>query len=535
VRCFDNPAGARWRVLAASALTAFALLGPGCVTLTPGIDAPKSASTALATPEETSLGRTFAAQAAQHAGQSGFDLLIDGPQSFVMRLEVAARAERTLDLQYFLLEEDETGKLILEAVLQAADRGVRVRILVDDGKPFDGGAALRPLAAHPNIEIRVFNPWVVRRELSWLRWAEFMVGSQRLNYRMHNKLFIADNAIAITGGRNIGDAYFQASSEHNLGDFDLTVVGPMVRALSKSFDLYWSDRQSIPVAALPPGKPSTESLEKCRVELTAHNVKMLASPYVQSLPKRDRLTGLIAGTRSFEWAKAALAYDPPDKAEVERDGKPAAALVWERVAAVVAGTQSELILVTPYLVPGEREMAQIHELRSRGVQVRVLTNSLASTDMPIAHAGYVRYRGPLLTEGCELYEVRSQPGKPEAHGLLRSGSSGAFGLHAKVFVIDRRQLFVGSMNFDQRSFDVNTEIGIIIDSPRLAQYVAARFESIVEPANSYRLALSPEGRGIIWIAEEGGGTVQYDAEPGVDAGRIALVGMLSLLPLEPML
>jgi putative cardiolipin synthase len=534
VRGIHDRAGARWRALAATTLVASALLGAGCVSLTPGIDAPKSVSTALATPEETGLGRAFAAQAAQHPGQSGFDLLVDGPQSFVMRLEIAARAERTLDLQYFLLQEDDTGKLVLEALLQAADRGVRVRILVDDGKPFDGGAALRPLAAHPNIEIRVFNPWVVRRELSWLRWAEFMIGSQRLNYRMHNKLFIADNAVAITGGRNIGDPYFQASSEHNLGDFDLTVVGPMVRALSKSFDLYWNDKQSIPVGALPSGEPSTASLEKCRAELDAHNKKMLASPYVQALPKRDRLAGLIAGTRSFEWASAALAYDPPDKAEVERDGKPGA-LVRERVASVVAGTQSELILVSPYLVPGEREMAQIHELRSRGVRVRVLTNSLASTDMPIAHAGYVRYRGPLLAEGCELYEVRSQPGKPEAHGLVRSGSSGAFGLHAKVFVIDRRQLFVGSMNFDQRSFEVNTEIGIIIDSPRLAQQVAARFESIVEPANSYRLAFSPEGRGIMWIAEEGGRSVRYDAEPEVDPGRIALVSMLSLLPLDPML
>ena len=172
--------------------------------------------------------------------------LIDGAASFALHLEIAARAERTLDVQYFLLQQDDTGKLLLEALLEAADRGVRVRLLLDDAEAFDKGSTIRPLAAHPNIEIRIFNPFVVRRELSVFRWAEFIVGSQRLNYRMHNKLFIGDNAIAVTGGRNIGDAYFQASTVVNFGDFDLVVAGPMVRALSHSFDVYWNDRLAIP-------------------------------------------------------------------------------------------------------------------------------------------------------------------------------------------------------------------------------------------------------------------------------------------------
>ena len=213
-----------------SALTAVVMFVGGCATLPPGMDAPKEASTALEHPESTALGKRFEAQAKEHSGLSGFRLLIDGTNAFMVRQEIAAKAERTLDVQYFLLQQDDTGKLLLQALLEAADRGVRVRLLLDDAEAFDVGSAIRPLAAHGNIEIRIFNPFVVRRELSVFRWAEFVVGGRRLNYRMHNKLFIGDNAIAVTGGRNVGDAYFQASSQIEFGDFDLAVVGPMVRA-----------------------------------------------------------------------------------------------------------------------------------------------------------------------------------------------------------------------------------------------------------------------------------------------------------------
>jgi cardiolipin synthase C len=530
--------GPAFRRAFAAALMAIALLAGGCATLPPGLDAPKEASTALANPESTALGKRFAAQAKEHPGLSGFRLLIDGTNSFLLHEQIAGKAERTLDVQYFLLQQDDTGKLVLETLLEAADRGVRVRLLLDDAEAFDAGSAIRPLAAHPNIDIRIFNPFVVRRELSFFRWAEFVVGGRRLNYRMHNKLFIADNAIAVTGGRNIGDAYFQASVQVEFGDFDLAVVGPMVQHLSNSFDKYWNDKLAIPVETLPLGKPTDADLEACRKALAAHKEKMANSSYVLSLPKRDLLAEALAGKPPLVWAKAQLAYDTPDKAQVERDDEPGH-LMWHRVAQAVEGTKRDLLLVSPYLVPGESEMALLRSLRERGVRVRILTNSLASTDMPIAHVGYMRYRMPLLETGCELYEVRTVLGKPEAgRGTISSGSSNAFGLHAKVFVIDGERAFVGSMNFDQRSLDINTEIGIIIDSPQIAREITARFDAIVRPANSYRLELlaNPGGGSTIqWVTEVDGKRVSFAAEPDVDAGKRALIQMLSVLPLDTLL
>ena len=526
---------ARMRAVAAWAI---ALVVAACATLPPTLDAPKSASTALANPETTTLGKRLEARSREHPGQSGFRLLVDGTNSFVLRQEIAAKAERTLDVQYFLLQQDDTGKLLLQSLLDAADRGVRVRLLLDDAEAFDAGSAIRPLAAHPNIEIRIFNPFVVRREFSAFRWAEFAVGSRRLNYRMHNKLFVGDNAVAVTGGRNVGDAYFQASTDLELGDFDLAVVGPMVRALSQSFDLYWNDRLAVPVETLPLGKPSASDLERCRHDLAAHRDRMTSSDYVRSLPKSDLLAEMLTGKVPMVWAKAALAYDTPDKADAEQGNQPRR-LMWQRVAEAVEGTQRDLVVVSPYLVPGETEMALIRQLRARGVRVRILTNSLASTDMPIVHVGYMRYRTALLDAGCELYEVRPLLGKPETeHGLIKSGSSGQFGLHAKVFVVDGQRAFIGSMNFDQRSLDINTEIGIIIDSPQIARAITARFEAIIQPANSYRLTLDPARDGseaIQWVTEVDGRVTRFDSDPDVDPGKRALIQMLSVLPLDHML
>jgi putative cardiolipin synthase len=500
----------------AAAMLAIALLVSGCATLPPTLDAPKPTSAALANPEATNLGKQFAVRSRAHPGQSGFRLLVDGTNSFVLRQEIAAKAERTLDVQYFLLQQDDTGKLVLQALLDAADRGVRVRLLLDDAEAFDRGSMIRPLAAHPNIEIRIFNPFVVRREFSAFRWAEFAVGSRR----------------------NVGDAYFQASTDLELGDFDLAVVGPMVRALSQSFDVYWNDRLAVPAETLPLGKPSAADLEGCRKDLAAHRDRMIVSDYVRSLPRSDLLSGMLTGKVPLVWARAALAYDTPDKADAKQGNEPRR-LMWQRVAEAVEGTQRDLVLVSPYLVPGETEMALIRRLRARGVRVRILTNSLASTDMPIVHVGYMRDRIPLLDAGCELYEVRPLLGKPETeHGLIKSGSSGQFGLHAKVFVIDGQRAFIGSMNFDQRSLDINTEIGIIVDSPQIARAIVARFDAIVQPANSYRLTLEPTAdgsRAIQWVTEVDGNAARFDADPDVDPGKRALIQMLSVLPIDNML
>ena len=322
-----------------------------------------------------------------------------------------------------------------------------------------------------------------------------------------------------------------------MGDFDLAVVGPMVGALSRTFDLYWNDRLAIPVENLPLGRPTAKDLEACRHDLARHTEKMIASEYMRSLPGRNILEEILSG-KPLTWAKATLAYDPPDKAQNERDNHPGR-LMWQRVAEAAERAQRDLIIISPYLVPGDSEMALIRRLRERGVRVRVLTNSLASTDMPIVQVGYMRYRVPLLEAGCELYEVRPLLGKPKTkHDLIQSGSSNRFGLHAKVLVIDGQRAFVGSMNFDKRSLDFNTELGLIIDSPKIARDLTTRFEAIVQPANSYRLELTPGatgGRAVQWVTEVDGATVRFSEEPDVDTGKRSLIQMLSVLPIDGLL
>jgi putative cardiolipin synthase len=518
---------------------AAALFAAGCATLPAGIDAPKVESTALAQPETTSLGKRFDARAKEHPGRSGFRLLVDGADSFAMRMRIAEKAERTLDVQYFALQQDDTGQLLLGALLAAADRGVRVRILLDDALGIDGDAKIRPLSAHPNVEIRVFNPYVTPQELTVLRGVEYLLQVGRLDYRMHNKLFVGDNSIAVTGGRNIGDEYFQASTALEFGDFDLAVVGPMVRELSHTFDLFWNDRLAIPVEAQPLGKPTAADLDACRAALAAHKQAMASSVYLASLAKSDLLQDMLSGKRPVIWAKASLAYDSPDKASAVNGDQPGR-LMWRRVAALAASAKSDLIIVSPYLVPGAPEMELLRQLRERGVRVRILTNSLASTDMPIVHAGYQHYRVPLLQMGVELFEVRRHPGEPDTNGgSIKSGSSGAFALHAKVFVIDRERAFVGSMNFDQRSLRINTEMGLIIDSPQIAREIAGRFDAITQPANSYQVILEAAdgsaGPTLRWVGANDGNAVKFDAEPGVKPLKRTWIDALSLLPLDGLL
>jgi putative cardiolipin synthase len=261
--------------------------------------------------------------------------------------------------------------------------------------------------------------------------------------------------------------------------------------------------------------------------------------YYSDISRRDQLADILSNKRPLVWAKAILAYDSPDKESVVK-GDEAGNLIWKRVASATEAVKSELLIVSPYLVPGSSELKLLRQLRERGVRVRILTNSLASTDMPIVHAGYRNYRVPLLQMGVELYEVRKKLGEPETKGgSIKSPSSGSFALHAKVFVFDRQRAFVGSMNFDRRSLRINTELGLIIDSPQIARQIAARFDAITQPANSYQLVLapgsSPDSPVIQWRGLENGTFVSLDMEPGVKPLKRSWIETLSLLPLEGLL
>lgn len=519
--------------LALSALLLF-----GCASLPPGADFPRTASTALERPEDTRLGRQFDSAARQHEGDSAFRLVSVGVDGFLVRAQMMNAAERTLDLEYYIFRQDETGQLLTDALLRAADRGVRVRVLVDDGETLQGDEKIAALSAHPEIEIRIFNPFVYRGHVELFRGIEFALNAARLDYRMHNKLFVVDNAIALIGGRNIGDEYFQVDPDSQFGDDDVLAAGPIVKQLSRTFDEFWNSALSIPVAGLGGGNPSAADLDAYRKTLDQHRreLKKDGTDYARRVATGEPLGGMLSGKLPLVWAHAQVVYDSPEKKRVE-EGEMVGALMHRTVAEAAASVHSELLMVTPFFIPGNGGLKLFNNLCKRGVRVRILTNSLESTPELIAQAGYTHYRVALLQEGVELYEVRALLGNPRGSGeSTATASLGNYALHAKLFVFDRERLYVGSMNFDERSHHLNTEIGLLIDSPALAQQTAARFAAIVIPANSYQLALRTDAAGgaphLIWRTREDGTTVEYDSEPARSEWQRMQLDFLSLLPVD---
>ncbi|MBT0964107.1 phospholipase D-like domain-containing protein [Denitromonas iodatirespirans] len=515
-----------------------------CTTLPPGADAPRIESYALAHPEQTRLGRHFEAAAAEHRGRSGFRIIANGIDGFLVRMQMIDAAERTIDLQYFIFRGDQTGWLLTQAVLRAADRGVRVRILVDDVETPPGDERLTALQAHPAVQIRIFNPFAYRGSFLWVRALEFLLNANRLDYRMHNKLFVIDNTVALLGGRNIGNEYFQVVPGTQFADEDVFVAGPISHQLSATFDEYWNSDLSIPVEVL--NDTSRAPREKRQVR-EAHEERQALKDLVRQVPAKDTdylarvengepLSGLISGRIRLEWAQAQVICDRPDKKDLDSDGR-VGILMQQGVFDTAAAAMSEVLIVTPYLIPGDEGMRMIERLRARGIRVRILTNSLESSNVLVAHSGYMSYRTPLLQLGAELYESRSLLAKARGSGQAPEISRfGSYSLHTKLFVFDRRKMLIGSMNFDQRSMYLNTEIGILIHSPALAIEAARRFEAMVQPVNSYRLALRPDPNGgepqLIWLTQEGGRTMVYDTEPARSDAQRAKAQALSLLPLD---
>jgi putative cardiolipin synthase len=516
-----------------------AVLGPvgGCAVLPPGSDFPKTATTALPYGDQTLLGRQFESAARQHGGTSAFRLLSVGVDGFLARAEMINAAERTLDLEYFIFRQDETGQLLTEALLRAADRGVRVRLLIDDADTLAGDEQIAALESHPQIEIRIFNPFVYRGHVELFRAIEFGFTASRLDYRMHNKLLVVDNAIALVGGRNIGDQYFQVDPDSQFGDDDVFAAGPIVGELSRTFDEFWNSAMAIPVEGLATGKQTGAALAAFRKTLDEHRreLKMDGTDYAGRVVTGEPLAGMIAGRLPLVWARAQLVYDSPEKKRVE-NGEMVGKLMHHSVAEAASAVQSELLMVTPFFIPGDAGMRMFADLRKRGARVRVLTNSLESTPELVAHSGYMHYRAALLEDGVELFEVRALLGNSRGSGeTLAATRSGNYALHAKLFVFDRQRVYIGSMNFDQRSRSLNTEIGLIIDSRELAEQTATRFEAIVAPANSYALALLGSGDGsshLVWRTEENHGTVEYDLEPARSDWERTKVKFLSLIWLD---
>jgi putative cardiolipin synthase len=514
----------------------------GCAMLPPGSDFPKVASVALAHPESTRLGAQFATAAREHEGNSGFRIITVGVDGFLTRVQLIDAAEQTLDLQYYIFRGDETGRMLSNALLRAADRGVRVRVLVDDGDTIAGDEQIMALDSHPSIEVRIFNPFRYRGHDETVRNTEFVLNQSRLDYRMHNKLLVADNAVALIGGRNIGNQYFQMDPESQLADDDVFAAGPIAAQLSATFDEYWNSAFAIPAEAFAGETPVGVAAVSNRERAHTNPRKQLETlqtdgiDYIKLVATGEPYEGMISGRLPLVWTHAQLICDSPDKKNVE-SGALAGRLMTKGVAAAANAVQSELLMVTPYFIPADDELQILKDLRQRNVRVRILTNSLESSVELSAQSGYVHYRVSLLEDGVELYEVRSLLGNARGSGQTVVVSRyGNYALHAKLFVFDRRKVFIGSMNYDQRSKRLNTEIGLIIDSPELAQQTAARFDAMAQPANSYELALHaavPGGRPqLVWQTQEDGRAVEYTQEPARSGWQRFKRKLLSLLPLR---
>lgn len=477
----------------------------------------------------TRLGSAFRESEQAHTGEDAFALLPNAVDALVARVVLAESADRTLDLQYYIWHDDLTGRELGAAVLRAADRGVRVRILLDDLGTNADDRLLLALDSHPNVQIRLFNPVADRtfKKLSAL------FHFARINRRMHNKAMIADNQAAILGGRNIGDEYFGASTTVAFGDLDVLVHGPVVHDVSDSFDAFWNSDSAYPIATLIGHKADPDALPAVRKKLDEYLKSEQNSDYIEHA--KDRIGPYLAnGATGYSWGHAALLHDDPAKVEQSRTETDTHLMTQFR--ALMLQPRHDMLVVSPYFIPGQEGVAWLSKLSHDGVSVKVLTNSLASTDVAAVHAGYRRYREALISAGVHLYELRPNPDEgPTKKSTF--GSSRA-SLHAKTYVFDRQMIFIGSMNLDARSMDLNTEIGLLCESPDIAAEVADGIGSQLDRL-AWRVELRPSANGTlhpVWLQTAADGTVmQYDSEPEASSMRRLQVWFLGLLPIESQL
>ncbi len=524
------------RVAFACAFLAFV---SGCATRPPATDLHRDITHALPASEPTALGAALAPLERTHPGESGFRVLASGADALQMRIALARAATKTLDMQYYIANEDTTGKLLLAAALYAADNGVRVRMLVDDLNFKDIDRVMAALNSHDNIEIRVFNPFGSAHESFYARTSNMLTQLDHFTRRMHNKAMIADNQLAIVGGRNLGDEYFSASETLQFRDIDVLAAGPVTNDISASFDAYWNSSASYPLRALNKQKFDAADLDAMRDELRAHwranadpyNAKPLNATPLASQIQKDEL--------GLTWAKAEFKADTPEK--ITHPSPDYKSPPMESVIALANAAQKEVLITSPYFVPHDAGVKALGELTARGVRVAVLTNSLAATDAVAVQAGYSPYREPLLAHGVELYEF--MPQQEERHSRVNFiGSTSRASLHAKTFVIDRRILVIGSMNLDPRSANLNTELVLVIHSVPLANQLAGIFDRATAPSVSYRVQLATPAQlaqlkatgappsDLVWTGEVDGRMRTWNLDPGAGFYRNLMTGIFMLLP-----
>jgi len=461
---------------------------------------------------QSRLGRLLAPESHSRSRAS---LLDSSEQALRSRLYLIDAAQAGIDLQYFIVQNDATGILFVERLLRAADRGVRIRALLDDIHINGLVDKLQALDEHPNVEIRIFNPFSVqfRFPLAVIRFAEMAIDGGRLNHRMHNKLFVADNQVAILGGRNIGDEYFGRGDEHNFIDTDVLLSGPIVRELSAGFDSYWNSQWVYPVTALADFSLFPVDLASVRERIGKRlDERSELSVYRQEIAL-DRSIDRLVSAESTDWSRVVI--DDPDVSWFQRPDE-----IAQDLTDIALETETELLVVTPYLVPTLKMLEITETLIGRGVKISVLTNSLGTNDVPIAHAMYSHFRQRIIDMGVNLFEMRADA------EIARDDGDREISLHSKYMIFDDNLVFIGSPNLDARSLHLNTELGVVLRSRSIADKLRATFHDLTRPENSWRVHSAPNG--LTW--ESTAGTL--DEEPAEGTWQRIRNWFFSLLPLH---
>ncbi len=501
-------------------LTAALAILAGCASV--DFDYPKAETTAHIDTTDTYLGRQLADLTEAHPDRAGFYPLVDGIDALAVRLLLAEHAEVSIDAQYYLIKDDTVGNAFIHALLRAADRGVRIRLLVDD--IFTGGHdfGMAGLDSHSNFEIRIFNPFANRSA----RFIDGITSFSRINRRMHNKSFTVDNQITVIGGRNIADEYFGARVDAKFGDLDVLGIGPVVQDVSNMFDAYWNHERAAPVPAFAdmPDDPEAE-LARVRTGLAQRGKEVLITSYGSAV--RDTVLEYIESEQNvFIWAPYTLAFDSPDKAfKAKADTAPS---ITTALIDSLSSAKEEMIIVSPYFVPRKSGINAFSGAQTSGVDVTIITNSLAANNQLSVHGGYAPARKPLLESGIRIFEVRDDANVSGSELVAATGAKAT--LHTKAFIVDRHDVFIGSFNFDPRSAQINTELGVIIESPELAEWIVTGIEAAL-PQQTFEVFLNERGK-IRWRGIENGQSVILDKEPHSTWWERFKAGFMRILPIR---
>lgn len=497
---------------------AFITLLAGCTSLPDNSNRPMSQAVSYTAPESTAT-TLFYGDKKMPEGLSGFFVMDNGLDAFVARIMIARRAERSIDLVTFMFEDDLVGHTVLNELIEAANRGVRVRLLLDDIWLGNQDEKFAAVDAHPNIEVRMFNP-LKRGPFKSL---QYITRFGSVTRRMHNKSFIVDNQVAVIGGRNIGDEYFDVDPNIAFDDVDALTIGPAVPEISDVFDQFWNNELSYPARHLIKKLPTAERSKEIINGLARYVKGNNESSYAKALNNSPLSNSLRANDVKFLWGKARVLADSPEKISSSRQRIDLS--MNGKIDALFANSKSEVIIFTPYFIPEKEGAEGLIELEKRGTHLRILTNSLASNNHEAVYSKYAKYRKRLLEAGIELYELnpytKSEPGSNGTEKQM---------LHAKMFVVDRQHTFIGSLNFDPRSWTENTEIGVVFESTALGKRTAEWFDNNIEQL-SYKLKLD-NSKNLIWV--DGDGT-EYTKEPGATVWKRFTAKILGWLPIESQL